>query len=111
MKKRIHIGKEIKKKLTESGMTLTSFANKLNKERSTVYNIFDRESLDTALLQQISEILNYNFFQLFINNEPQKPVAHNTTRKKHKISVQIEIDDPDKEQEILKIILGNKNHC
>jgi hypothetical protein len=30
-----------------------------------VYTIFKRQSIDTALLQKISEVLNFDFFKLY----------------------------------------------
>jgi len=38
-------------------------AGELNMVRVNVYDIFKRESIDTALLQRISRLLNHNFVQ------------------------------------------------
>lgn len=45
---------------------MTWFANKLYCERTNVYSIFKRESIDTTLLLRISEILHHNFFDYYI---------------------------------------------
>jgi hypothetical protein len=58
-----HIGKLIKKRLEEIGMTKTEFARRINKTSQNVYDIFDRKTIDTGLLTAISETLNYNFFE------------------------------------------------
>jgi len=58
-----HIGKLIKKRLEEIGMTKTEFARRINKTSQNVYDIFDRKTIDTGLLTTISETLNYNFFE------------------------------------------------
>ena len=60
----IHVGQLIKKRLETSGMTKTEFARRINKTSQNVYSIFERKSIDTALLSVISDILDYNFFEL-----------------------------------------------
>ncbi len=43
--------------------TPTWLAKKINCDRTNIYRIFDRESIDTALLLRISSALNKNFFK------------------------------------------------
>jgi len=59
--KNIHIGSIIREKLTEKSMTITYFAIKINRERTTVYDIFQRKSIDIELLIEISKVLDYDF--------------------------------------------------
>lgn len=59
----IHIGQVIKQKLDESQLSVTDFANRIHRTRSTVYDIFTRKSIDTDLLLKISEVLRYNFLE------------------------------------------------
>jgi len=59
----IHIGKLIEEELRKQERTPTWFAKKLCCERTNVYSIFKRQSIDTELLIRISRILHYNFFQ------------------------------------------------
>ncbi|MBO4984691.1 MAG: XRE family transcriptional regulator [Bacteroides sp.] len=61
----IHIGKLIEAELHRQERSITWFANKLYCDRTNVYSIFKRESIDTALLMRISDILNYNFFHYY----------------------------------------------
>ena len=61
----IHIGKQIKAELERQGRKTQWFANQLCFERTNVYNIFRRQSLDTDLLLRISQILQYDFFALY----------------------------------------------
>ena len=58
----IHIGKLIEEELRRQERSVTWFANKLCYERTNVYSIFKRQSIDTELLARISRILHYNFF-------------------------------------------------
>ena len=57
----IYIGKIIEEKLKEKSMTVTGLADKINRERSTVHDIFKRKSIDTELLIEISKALDYDF--------------------------------------------------
>lgn len=61
MNNSIHIGNIIREKFEESGMSIPEFADALHKTRTTVYDIFNRKSMDVFLLLQISDILDYNF--------------------------------------------------
>lgn len=63
----IHIGKIIEEELRNQERTVAWFARKLLCDRSTVYAIFQRQSVNTDVLLQISRILNRNFFELYIN--------------------------------------------
>jgi hypothetical protein len=60
----LHIGQLIKQQLELSGMKKTEFARRINKTSQNVYAIFERTSIDSGLLASISEILNYNFFEV-----------------------------------------------
>lgn len=60
-KQNLHIGQLIKAVFDESGMTVSEFARQIHLERSTVYSIFERQSIDTLLLARISLVLKHNF--------------------------------------------------
>ena len=55
-----HIGQIIEKELHRQERSVTWFARRLYCDRTNVYNIFRRQSLDTELLLRISIILEYN---------------------------------------------------
>lgn len=61
----IHIGNEIKKVLDVSDISVSEFAKRINKSRGNVYSILSRKSIDTDLLRNISQVLNFDFFLLF----------------------------------------------
>ena len=63
----IHIGKLIEEELHRQERSITWFAKKLYCDRTNVYSIFKRESIDTALLLRISDILHHNFFTYYID--------------------------------------------
>ena len=58
----VQIGKIIKQELEAQERSITWFAKKLNVDRSNVYRLFNRNSIDTAMLLRISVILKHNFF-------------------------------------------------
>jgi hypothetical protein len=62
---KIHIGKKIKARLYNSGMSVTGFASQIGRTRNIAYDIFERESMDTGLLLKISEVLNHDFFSYY----------------------------------------------
>jgi transcriptional regulator with XRE-family HTH domain len=61
----IHIGKKVKEELYAQGISVTVFAKKISRSRNVVYDIFERESIDTNLLNKIAKILNVDFFSLY----------------------------------------------
>ena len=61
----IHIGKKIKEELYSQGISVTDFAKKISRSRNVAYDIFERESIDTALLNRIAKVLNVDFFSLY----------------------------------------------
>jgi len=57
-----HIGKLIHNKLKENGRSVSWLAQKIHCKRDNIYKIFDRTSVDTALLLRISFVLQTDFF-------------------------------------------------
>jgi transcriptional regulator with XRE-family HTH domain len=64
---KIDIGHKIKEVFDAQGMKLTDFADELGTVRQNVYRIFKKRHLDTGLLLKISQVLNHNFFQYYVN--------------------------------------------
>ena len=73
----IHIGKLIRNKLKEDGRSVSWLARKIHCKRDNIYKIFDRTSVDTALLLRISFVLKTDFFmylsEFFQNMENFNP--------------------------------------
>lgn len=61
----IHIGSIIEEVIREQGRSPSWIAKELCYDRTNIYNILKRESVDTNLLLKLSSILNYNFFEHF----------------------------------------------
>lgn len=56
------IGELIKEELKSQERSITWFARKLCIDRSNVYRLFQKNSVDTDLLTRISLVLNRDFF-------------------------------------------------
>ena len=61
----MHIGSLIKEELERQERTVSWFARKLCCDRSNVYKLFKRSTIDTELLLRVSQILRYDFFDLY----------------------------------------------
>ena len=64
----VHIGKKIEEEFYRQGRSVSWFAGKLCCDRTNVYNIFKRESIDTALLLKISQTLGHDFFSYYVDD-------------------------------------------
>lgn len=93
------IGQIIEERVRASKMEITTFAKAINSERSNVYNIFKRDSIDTELLKKIGQVLDYDFFIHFLDNETIEKIKISDSIKKSKILIEIEMS----ETEIMKI--------
>ncbi|CAN5228002.1 hypothetical protein BH09BAC5_BH09BAC5_01430 [soil metagenome] len=76
-----HLGIEIKKVLRNKGMSVSEFARRINKSRENIYSIFKRKSLDTDLLNNISQVLDYDF--LGKETEGKLSTLRNTKKSKY----------------------------
>ena len=61
--KSMNIGKHIHEILKKQGKSAAWLAKEIPCERTNVYNIFKRKSLDARLLMRISIILQHDFFK------------------------------------------------
>jgi transcriptional regulator with XRE-family HTH domain len=58
----ISIGEKIKEITERRGISKSELGRRLNMSPTNVHKIFKRETIDTGLLQKISEVLQFNFF-------------------------------------------------
>jgi len=63
--KEIHLGKAIKMRLDELGMTKTEFGRLIGVPQQHVNRIFERDTMETKKLVKVCRALEYNFFALF----------------------------------------------
>ena len=62
----VHIGNVIKAKLKEQGRTSAWLAKQIPCTPNHLYKIYSKTSINTNMLVRISKILDYNFFEEFI---------------------------------------------
>lgn len=67
-----HIGCLIKEELERQERSISWFARKLSCDRSNVYRLFQKESIDTSLLLRISLLLKRDFFSCFSDRVKEK---------------------------------------
>lgn len=74
----IHIGQEIKKVLGEKHISAAKFAEMIHCSRRNAYDIFSNGSMDIKRLKHISELLDYDFVALFVqdNSISEKKTFH-----------------------------------
>ena len=60
--KRISVGQMIRDELRRQERGVSWFARRLSCDRTNVYRIFGKDSIDTDLLLRISAILHHDFF-------------------------------------------------
>jgi transcriptional regulator with XRE-family HTH domain len=82
----IHIGKKIKEELHKQGISVSTFAKKINRSRNVVYDIFERESIDTSLLNKIGLVLRLDFFSIYSDQKEYKKDGILTVIKDEKTS-------------------------
>ena len=66
--KDVHIGNRIKAVLHQQGRTTVWLASQIPCTPNHLYKVYASSSINTDLLKHISEILDYNFFEEFIEN-------------------------------------------
>lgn len=62
-KKDLHIGHMIRAELDRQGRSASWLAKSIFCERSSIYKLFDRESIGIEQLMRISEVMNHNFLK------------------------------------------------
>ncbi|MCW5910150.1 MAG: helix-turn-helix transcriptional regulator [Cyclobacteriaceae bacterium] len=92
----VHIGREIERKYQASGMKLSEFAKRINTSSRNVYSIFARKEIKTDQLIKICEVLNFDFFSLYISGPTGVQEPRQVYSKKNKVMVTVELDgNPD----------------
>ena len=61
----IHLGSLVKRKMKERNISISEFAQAIHCDRTNVYSIFKRKSMDVQLIVRISNALDYDFLQYY----------------------------------------------
>lgn len=81
----IHIGEKIKNRIEETGISKSEFARRINKARQNIEIIFNKKSIDTQLLLEISKALDYDFFQHYYNHNYSTNVVNDYQKLKNEL--------------------------
>lgn len=96
----IHIGELIEQIVKKRKYTVAAIAGFISRERSVIYDIYKRETIDTGLLYKLSESLNFDFFKVYsdklqgkidVVEEPQ--AEYKKLEKKHRVLIEVELND------------------
>lgn len=71
------IGLLIKEELAAQERTVSWFARKLHLDRSNVYRLFQKNSVDTDLLSRVSIVLGRDFFEILSENFKERTTGSN----------------------------------
>jgi plasmid maintenance system antidote protein VapI len=61
MKRRLHMGCIIKQYIVEKGISVGKLATKMSCSPRNIYNLYERESINTQTLERLSMALGHNF--------------------------------------------------
>ena len=68
-------------------MSKSEFARRINKSPQNVQDIFTRQSIDTKLLLDISDVLKFNFFTLFLKETELKQLVDSSQLKEKSVQL------------------------
>lgn len=97
----IHFGNKIREIIKQKGMKQTEIAAKINTSANNFQNIINSEDISVFRLHQLCKILDYNFFQ---HLELPGTTETISPKKRASITLLVTVDDPQKEDKILKIL-------
>jgi len=107
----VHIGKEIRKRLRTIGISNAEFARQMNRSPQAVQWWLDKETIDTGILVQVSEVLEFNFFLLYLQHDDivkvqeESPIYQAAQKNKEQLDNLMEkLKDCEKERDYLKEI-------
>ena len=122
----VHIGEAIERRRKATGMSKTDLAARIGKDRTHIYTLIESPSIDTLLLKQVCEALQFNFFKLLAEDmEPDmhtfgyapgpdmhmiaaEPAAPYTTTEKKRAGVDVTIhvdpSDPSSTEKLIRAL-------
>ena len=105
---RLNIGEEVRKKVDENGLSKAKFAELLGIARQNIEKtVFQKHSLDTDLLCNISEVLNCIFFDYYKSDSRSKKKDYKDHMER-RATVSLEMGSEKKEQ-VLRFVFGDNN--
>jgi hypothetical protein len=80
----MHIGSKIKERAKELRIGPTELGRMIKTSKQNVYSIFERDSIDTLLLQKLSKALEFDFFSYYASgsgNATGEPIGYYKGKK------------------------------
>jgi transcriptional regulator with XRE-family HTH domain len=74
----VFIGNIIKEVTERRGISKSELGRRLNMSPTNVHKIFKRETIDTGLLENISAVLEYNFFEHYTSGKKYNDPVENS---------------------------------
>jgi hypothetical protein len=68
MKSKLPVGRLIKERMESDGHSVAWLAKRMYCDRSNIYKIFQKQSLDTETLFLVSRVMKVDFFAYYSNN-------------------------------------------
>jgi len=102
---KVHIGEKINEVLYQKGISKAQLARLLEIKPQSVDYLLKRKSIDTDMMYNISEILDYDFSELFrLNQMKSNQINFDINIEKTKILVELSVNKED----INKLNIRNK---
>lgn len=93
----IHIGEIIKGKVRERNMSIAEFAEKICCDRTTVYDLFKRSSIDVERLLRISSVLEFNFIkEIYLAKDDKEEETEGSTETTFYLAIPISKEELEK---------------
>lgn len=105
---RVNIGAIIKEKVKEKGLNKSQFAELLNIKRQNIdKTVFEKHSLDTDLLCNISEILECNLFDYYLAIEGCNNMDY---KGKQEVKAMLTIEmGQEKQNKVFRFVFGEND--
>jgi hypothetical protein len=100
----LHIGQLIEQIVKKRQYTVGAIASLIHRARSVVYDIYTRDTIDTGLLYTLSDVLNYDFFQVYSQklqgtiDKVEEPIAEynkmeEKKKKTRRVMIEVELTE------------------
>lgn len=104
---RLNLGEEIRKKVEAKRMSKAEFAKRLNIARQNIEKtVFQKHSLDTDLLCNISEVLECNFFNYYTSDKCCNNIDYVKQEVKAVLSIEV---GREKQEQVFRFTFGDNN--
>lgn len=92
-----NVGALISRRLDELGMSKAEFGRRINKSRQSVNDLLKRTTVDLEYLNEIGNVLDYDFFQHYTKVDPSQTLFREASLDykksvRQKVIISVELD-------------------